>query len=122
MYDSDSDSESTECIKILDEWILTKRNAIYNENIKGPDNSQEVLETYTCSISNFGNELIHAIEKEDQAALTKLGWPNELMNCIGVAILRIEIVDRIKHWCITYPFVKSPQHINQLAAENAGVN
>jgi len=119
---SDSDTETNECIQILDRWIREKRDDIYNKNIKGPDNSQKVLETYTCSLSNFGNELIRAITTENKDELNKLDWPNELMECIRNVNVRVDIVDRIEHWCITYPFVKSPVHMKELTAENAGVN
>ena len=118
---TESDSES-ECIAILDKWILVNRDIVYNENIKGPDNSQEVLEEYTCKLREYGNSLISAIRKENTNALFDLDWPNELMECIHDVNTKNDIIDRIQHWCITYPFVKSVLHMNELAAENAGVN
>lgn len=112
----------SDCIEILDTWIIENRNTIYNTTIKSPDNSQDVLEEYSCSLKDFGSSLINAVKKEDIATLHEMEWPDELMECIKDVNTKTDILDRIEHWCITYPFVKSVLHINELSAENAGVN
>ena len=114
--------EPEECIEALDKWIQSEKNTIYDENIKSPDNSQEVLNAYIESLESFGKRLLWAIEHEDLDDLRELNWPNELLDCIKDMNIRTVITDRIESWFLRYHFVKSKLHINELAAENAGVN
>ena len=114
--------EPDECIDVLDKWILAEKNTIYDANIKGPDNSQDVLSVYIESLESFGKRLLWAIEHEDLDYLRELNWPTELLECIKDLGIRTVITDRIEHWFLMYPFVKSKLHINELATENAGVN
>ena len=115
-------SEPEDCIEALDTWIQSEKNMIYDENIKGPDNSNEVLENYSNSVESFGRKLIYAIKREDINLLQDLNWPDTLLDCIKDSSIQTVIVDRIENWCIQYPYVKSKLHINELAQENAGVN
>lgn len=114
--------EPDECVASLDEWIKEKKDGIYGENIKGPNNDQGVLESYTNALEIFAHNLIHAIEYEDINILNELQWPDDLMECIKDMNIRTVMVDRIDHWFIRYPFVKSKLHLEELARENAGVN
>ena len=116
------ESEPEECIEALDRWIQSEKNTIYDDNIKGPDNSQQVLENYTVSLKSFADKLLKAIDHESIDILQDLNWPDELIGCIKDLSIRTVIMDRIENWCIQYPFVKSKLHINELEAENAGVN
>ena len=116
------DSEPDECLEVLDEWLKSEKAAIYDENIKGPDNSQEVLNAYIESLESFGKRLLWAIEHEAFDDLQELNWPDELLDCIKDMNIRTVITDRIESWFLRYHFVKSKLHINELAAENAGVN
>jgi len=113
--------EPEECIEVLDKWIQSEKNTIYDENIKGPENSQDVLNTYMERLESFGKRLLSAIKHEDLFELQELNWPNELMECIKDMNIRIVITDRIECWFLRYHFVKSKLHINELAAENAGL-
>jgi hypothetical protein len=113
--------EPDECIEVLDKWIQSEKNTIYDENIKGPENSQEVLSIYMESLESFGKRLLSAIVREDIDVLQDFAWPDELLECIKDLEIRTVIMDRIEHWFIRYPFVKSKLHINELAAENAGL-
>ena len=117
-----SSPEPEDCIESLDEWIISNKNMIYDENIKSPNNSQEVLENYTNTLETFANKLIRAINREDEDILSELGWPQELLVCIKDLSVRAIIVYRVEHWFIRYPFIKSKFHLNELEAENAGVN
>jgi len=114
--------EPDECVKLLDEWIKQKKNIVYDENIKGPNNRQDVLENYTNVLEIFASKLITAIEKEDTKILNDLQWPDDLMECIKDMNIRTVILDRIESWFVRYPFVKSKLHLEELARENAGVN
>jgi len=114
--------EPDECVKMLDQWIKEKKNTVYDENIKGPNNQQDVLENYTNILEIFANKLISAIEKEDTKILNELEWPDDLMECIKDMNIRTVILDRIESWFVRYPFVKSKLHLEELARENAGVN
>lgn len=117
-----SESEPEACVNDVDKWLQSKKKSIYDENIKGPDNSEDVLESYTNSLEVLGINLIRAINNEDIDALESLEWPEELLECIKDMNIRTVINDRIEYWCIRYPFVKSILHINEMVQENAGVN
>lgn len=114
--------EPDECVASLDEWIKGKKNTFYDQNIRGPNNEQDVLENYTYALEIFANNLIHAIEYEDINNLNELQWPADLMECIKDMNIRTVMIDRIDHWLIRYPFVKSKLHLEELARENAGLN
>lgn len=117
-----SSPEPEECIEALDTWITSKKNSIYDENIKSPENSHEVLENYTNSLEIFANKLMRAIKREDEDILSDLDWPESLLICIRDLSVRAIILYRIEHWFIRYPFVKSKFHLNELEAENSGIN
>ena len=114
--ESDADSNS-ECIEMLDKWIITIRDEIYNKNIKSPNNSEDSISEYIAELETYGNTLNHAIKKEHTNILLDNGWPNELMECIKTIRIKNEIIDRIEYWCIRYPFVKNIPHMNELINE-----
>jgi len=115
-------SEPDECIAELDKWIKTIKDDIYNNNIKGPSNDQAVLTNYMNDLEIFANNLNRQIKAENMSELNTMNWPESLMECIKDMNKRIVILDRIEHWCIRYPFVRSKLHLEELARENAGVN
>jgi len=119
---STPEPEYDRCINALDTWLQSKKKSIYDENIKGPDNSEDVLESYINSLEDLGINLIRAINNQDIDTLGSLEWPEELLECIEDMNIRIVINDRIEYWCIRYPFIKSILHINEMVQENAGVN
>jgi len=115
-------SEPDECIAELDKWIKNIKDKIYNDNIKGPNNNQDVLTNYINELEVFANNLNREIKAENTAELNTMKWPESLMECIKDMNMRIVILDRIEYWCIRYPFVRSKLHLEELARENAGVN
>ena len=115
-------SDPDSYVEILDKWVQSEKNAIYDENIKGPNNSEDVLENYIQMLERFAVNLIKAIESEHIINLHDLNWPNELIDPVKDLGIRTMLTDRIELWCIRYPFVKSKLHINELEAENAGIN
>ena len=114
--------EPEDCVASLDEWIKEKKNTFYDENIRGPNNEQAVLENYTNALEFFAHTLIRAIEYEDIKSLNEFQWPADLMECIKDLNIRTVMLDRIDYWFIRYPFVKSKLHLEELARENAGLN
>jgi len=115
-------SEPDACVEALDTWIKEKKNTVYDENIKGPNNQQDVLENYTNVLELFARNLMRAIEHEDMNVLSELRWPDDLMECIKDMNIRTVILDRLEKWFIRYPFVRSKLHLEELARENAGIN
>jgi len=115
-------SEPDDCIAELDAWIKVMKDDIYNNNIKGPSNDQGVLTNYINDLEVFANRLNREIKAENSGELNTMKWPESLMECIKDMNKRIVILDRIEHWCIRYPFVRSKLHLEELARENAGVN
>jgi hypothetical protein len=115
-------SDTEECLNSLDEWLKTNKNRIYDENINGHENSKQVLLDYKYSLSDFSEILINAIENEDIEKLKIVGWPNDLMECIKDMRTRPDLIYRIHHWFVQYPFVRSKLHLEEVAKQNAGVN
>lgn len=117
----DNDSDSDDCTTILDEWIRAIRDSIYTKIINHPTNPATVLSDYEHALNDFGKKLIHAIEKEEYTVLRELSWPEELMKCIERVNTKIEILDRIRHWCFHFVFTMGIKHIKELQRENAGL-
>jgi hypothetical protein len=108
---------SEDCLAILDQWIMSQKNIIYDENIKGPNNKGDVISNYTMTLSKISNNLKTAIRGRDKATLLSFGWTNDLIECINDANMRLEINDRITMWFETYPNVKSSNHLKTLIGE-----
>ena len=106
------------CLKLLDKWIISQKDSIYDENIKGPNNKGEVISNYYATLKNMSLELRQAIRSRNATVLTSLGWPEELVDCINHANMRVEIEDRIVKWFEIFPNVKSPKHLKTLIEES----
>jgi hypothetical protein len=109
---------SNDCLEILDEWIKTQKEVIYDENIKGPNNKSDVISNYTASLKNISLQLRQAIRSRNVQVLTSFGWPSQLVECINDANMRLEIEDRVIEWFETFPNVKSSKHLNILNEES----
>ena len=114
-------SEPDECLMELDKWIKEQKDIIYNDNIKSPKNDENDIINYTNKVQDYGKKIIRAIEKEDTETLTKLEWPTTLMSCILDLTIRTVLLDRIEDWLLTYPYVRSRLHLNELERENTGI-
>jgi len=119
---SDTVSDTEECLNSLDTWLKIYKNKIYDENIKGHENSKQVLLKYKYSLSDFSEILITAIENEDIEKLTIIGWPDDLMECIKDMRIRPDLIYKIQHWFVQYPFIKSKIHLQEIEKQNAGIN
>ena len=114
-------SEPDDCVASLDKWVKMKKNTIYDANIRGPSNKQDVLENYTSVLETFALELIHNIQTENYKELDSMNWPDDLMECIKDMNIRTVIMERIDKWFIRYPFVKSKLHLDELYRENTSM-
>ena len=106
------------CLELLDEWIISQKNSIYDENIKGPNNKGDVISNYVATLKNMSLQLRQAIRSRNVQVLTSLGWPNQLIDCINDANMRLEIEDRIIEWFDRFPNVKSTKHLKTLMKES----
>ena len=109
---------SEDCLQLLDEWIKSQKELIYDENIKGPNNRADVISNYTATLKNISLQLRQAIRSRNIQVLTSFGWPSQLVQCINDANMRLEIEDRIIEWFETFPNVKSSKHLNILNEES----
>ena len=115
-------SDTEECLNSLDAWLKIYKNKIYDENIKGDENSKQVLLKYKYSLSDFSEILIDAIENEDIEKLKIIGWPEDLMECVKDMRIRPDLIYKIQHWFVQYPFIKSKIHLQEIEKQNAGIN
>lgn len=104
--------QRTECLNILNSWIVQVKNKKYieylsSENVNG-------LEKYKNSLENLESELKIAIVDQDKEKLENLEWPNELMECIEDMNIRTYILDSIQQAFTINHFNKSPQHEEEL--------
>jgi hypothetical protein len=106
------------CLGLLDEWILNQKNAIYDQNIKGPNNNGEAISKYFDTLINLSNKLCRAITIRDREFLLSCGWSESLIDCINDVNMRTEIKDRIETWFKTYPNVKGVTHLERLLQES----
>ena len=109
---------SEDCLKILDEWIMSQKQQIYDENIKGPNNKPDVISNYTATLKKISSQLRQAIRSRNVQVLTSFGWPSQLVECINDANIRLEIEDRVIEWFETFPNVQSSKHLNILNKES----
>ena len=106
------------CLGLLDEWILKQKNAIYEQNIKGPTNNSEAISKYLETLRTLSNKLCSAITNRETEFLLSCGWSESLIQCINDVNMRTEIKDRIETWFKTYPNVKNSKHLDQLIQES----
>jgi len=111
------EDESDRCLKRLDEWLMTTKNRNYNKIIKSPNNDSNVLLEYENVLDNLAIKLIDAIKKEDTDMLTKLDWPNELMECIHDSNIKMLIIDEIEKWFKHFPHTRNGIQIDDLERE-----
>ena len=110
-----------ECLEHLAKWIKTKKDKLYDENIKSPANREEVLEEFVQACRILGRDLLRNLNAENAANLKELGWPPELMECIRQPDIRTVICDEVENWLMRYPFVRSRLHLEELERENSGL-
>lgn len=111
-------SEEEGCLGLLDRWILNQKNAIYEQNIKGPTNNSDDINKYFDTLINLSDKLQRAIKNRNTEFLLSCGWPKPLIGCINDINMRTDIQDRIKLWFETYPNVKRPGHLKKLVEES----
>lgn len=106
------------CLKTLDQWLMTTKNRNYNEIIKSPNNDSNVLLEYENVLDNLATKLISAINKEDANMLSKLEWPNELMECIRDSNIKMLMIDKIELWFQQFPHTRNGIQIEELKQDN----
>ena len=111
-----SDQEE-QCLKALDDWIKIKKDIIYERNFKGPNNDSSVLQIYRNELSGLCSQIKRAIWSNDMNLLKNLGLNEQLIECSQNANMRLEMCDRINEWLVTYPNVKSANHLDILLSE-----
>lgn len=115
------DMEADSCIHYTREWILNKKESMYQEFIK-TDGTAEDLLRYEDEIADLGNKLLKAIDKEKTNELRALGWPEELMECIQDTSINLVIRDFIELSCIRFPNTNSIYNLKKLKEKlNSGL-
>lgn len=119
---TEGDDEYAKCLTVLASWVKEKKNELYDKNIKSPANQENVLSDYAKQCGLLGEVLLQNLNTENDDNLRKLGWPEDLMECIKRPDVRIVLCDEVENWFIRYPFVRSRLHLEEMERENAGVN
>lgn len=109
-----------DCLNILSSWIVTVKKETYNNYVKSNDNAQD-LQNYREALEILEKKLNNALYKEDTEALAKLGWPQELMDCISNMATNTELTDLLHQSLVIHHFNRSPIHEEELNKENAGL-
>ena len=110
---------TTECLAILDKWIVECKREFHTHHIKSSDANE--LENYREALEELEGELVSAIKEENKEILQGFEWPPELMECIQDMNIQTEIIDRLHECLYTHPFNRSPEHENELQKENEGL-
>lgn len=115
--------EEDACIARVDAWIKKIKENVYKQNIninsentENSDDSEnpEELFAYKSKLEDLEDKLSRAIKDQNTEALSLLGWPNELMDCITDMTLRTDILDHLHQAFKVHHFNKSPKHENEL--------
>jgi predicted TIM-barrel fold metal-dependent hydrolase len=109
-----------DCSVKLSKWIVEVKKKIYNETVKSNDNAQD-LQDYREQLESLEKKLNKALYMEDTEALSKLGWPEELMNCISNMDTNSELSDMIHQSLVIHHFNHSPIHEEELLKEKEGL-
>ncbi len=115
------DTEYDECLQKLAVWAKTKKEEIYEQNIKSPKNGESVLELFSNACRAVGNSLVLNLNSENSKNLRELGWPEDLMECMRQPDVRTILCDQVENWFIRFPFVRSRLHLEELERENSGL-
>jgi len=110
---------TSECLAILDKWIVECKREFHTHHIKSSDVNE--LENYRQGLEDLERELVSAIKNEITQVLQDFEWPLELMECIKEINIQTEIIDRLHECLYTHPFNRSPEHENELRKENEGL-
>jgi hypothetical protein len=110
---------SDDCLRQFDDWIVSKKNAIYEKNVKSIDNSATVLKDYEDNLKTFANRVIDAIDSEEPDELRELEVPEPLIKCVNISMNNIDFKDRVIHWCITFPNTNHPKLLEQQIKETS---
>jgi hypothetical protein len=114
------DGKQDACLKILSSWIVEFKKKTWHMIVKSNNDSAE-LEAYKDALEQHETSLRKAIYLEDIDSLRKLGWPEELMDCIKDMAKRTDISDMLYESLATHHFNRSPQHEKELHEENSGL-
>jgi predicted TIM-barrel fold metal-dependent hydrolase len=109
-----------DCTTKLSRWIVEVKKQTYEKYVKSNDNAQD-LQNYREALESLEKKLNMALYKEDTEELSKLGWPEELMNCISNMDTNSELTDMIHESFVIHHFNRSPIHEDELRNENAGL-
>ena len=117
------DEADDACIKILDEWIKSRKNILYDKHIvNAPSESPDNFLKYEEALETFANPLIKAVDSEEIDILKQNEWPSELLECIKDSNTKVLIKDTIEKWCKQYPYVNCKPQILELENEHKGIN
>ena len=118
----DMEREPEHYIKDVKEWILTTKERMYNEILKTETGKATDLFRYKDEVAVLGDQLLRAIESEKKEDLEKLGWPQELMDCIRDPSVNLVIQHFIQLACIRFPNTNSIYGLNELKKkQNVGL-
>lgn len=102
-----------ECLKILNSWIIKVKNTKYKQYTQVEKASS--LDEYKNSLEELESKLRSEILKEDNISeLQRLGFPEELMECITNMQIKPYILDRIQQAFTVNHFNQSPLHEAEL--------
>ena len=94
-----------EYIKALKEWLLKKKDDMYNNFLKTETGNPTDLTRYENDVKILGKHLLKALESENLDDLRNLGWPKELMKCIQDPSVNLVIQDFIRLACFIFPIL-----------------
>lgn len=103
IYMIDMEKEPDDYIAAVKEWVVAKKDTMYKEFLNTETGNPTDLSRCEKEVNNFGNKLLRAINGEKKEDLKKLGWPQELMECIRDPSVNLVIMDFIHLACIMYP-------------------
>jgi len=112
-------NDPDECINILDTWIISEKNRIYDEIMQKDDRGNMILVEYEETVREFGYKVMKLVENE---TLQELNWPENLHECVKYPIIKNLILEEIEQWLVRFPYVKSRKHLEELEAMYSGVN
>ena len=123
------DKQLDSALNKLDKWIIQKKDAIYERNIRNINNTANIGDPN--SLNDYENELVDlyktmtgAFRKTDRnqtnSVLTEHDFPEDLIPIISNIAARRYIEDRLRLWCITYPHTRSSESLEEQVKDSIG--
>jgi len=107
-------TEPDSCIKLLDDWILKKKDELHKKYVLNSSGTEEGDVIYVEELKKIGTKLNSYIDHGKKESIKEFDVPEEVCKCI-LEVIGASVVfqDRITAWCIDFPAIRTKKHLKE---------